>query len=531
MSYSMLIIAVILVVSFVVARRPSRTLPPTSSRTSPRRRKILRIVFVSVGALLLLLVSYGTWRDIHAPYPSQSGPVPTIHVPTLSLEEIISANPQWDEEDTRRSLVGARLLVQILLIDVSGPAPIVLDIDEYDMIWDPDDIQEIVKDVDQNGCKGRLVLSVTDVWSWGRPRYYARFSLNRDWESSRGGGSYGGGGGMLNSEPETTAVFREDRPGWLAISAQPGLQIENRLELVIYVRLAGSDDPLMSIPVTDLPEVSRDLSREALGLASLPPGLLLETDVSPAFRLLGRMELSPLLLLGAALGLARLAKRYSVGVMIAVPAAVLLVVLADWSAVSMHAAHLADRDATMETRYSAASRLAETFFFRRTASEAMTQVADNPAQPEPLRNITRLLSRGLDAATVPLRQYVSTSKLVPLTVVDADGRNLAAAAAVFSDDLGNKWQHPMLMIVAVDEASVTITLSHAIIALSQVDCYERIIMMDDQLRPHVIGTADDFAAAIDATNSRGLVESDVWKNVIMPALMPPPSDEAGRPAE
>ncbi len=530
MALGLLIIPVILVVFLVVARRPSRTLPRTPGRASPRRRKIVRIVLVGVGAFLLLVVSHATWRDIHAPYASPAGSAATIHLPTQSVEQIALARPEWSGDNT--PAVGARLIIQVVLIDTSGPAPVVLNVDEYDTIWDPNDTELVVKEMNRRECKGTYTITVTDLSIWNGPSNQLidplQGGVTLEWRL-RGGGGAGYTSGPV-STPMMVSIRWASRPGRSALSLLAGLERRAHLELTAYVRLAGKDDPLKAVPVTELEEISAldksgealDLSREALDLGSLPHGLLLEADVPPAFRLLGRMGISSLLLLGAALGLARLAKRYSVGVMIAVPAAVLLVVLADRSAVSVHEAHLMDRDATMETRYSAASRLAETFFFRRTASEAMTQVADDPAQPEPLRNITRLLSRGLDAADQPLSHSVSRSNHGTFTI-DNEGRRLSGFKTIYNDDdYVSSWTHPMLLLVEVDKSLWSSNYDKAYIALSQVDCYRRIVTLDDQLTARIIGTEADFIAAVDAF---GLSESDVWKNVILPALMPAAAGE------
>ncbi len=531
MGIGILAILIVLVVIFVVPRLSGRRIGRTPDRLSPRRRKIIRIAMVAVGASLLLVVTFATWRDLRTPYEVADGPVLTLRVPTQSIGEIAANHPEW--HGVNRPVLNARLIVSVLLVDMSGPSPIVLNVDEHDANWtwelnDDNPQNRIVKKIDRPECEGTYTIAVRELLAWystaATPMSGLSGQVDIEWKSP---------GQRVNSNsgtprgPVNAYVGPVRRPAWLELSMLPRLQERGYLTLLAYVNLAEDDDPLKSIPVTDLPEISnRDVSAQALEVGSMPAGMLwhaVEYTV-PASRLLDRTGVSAFLLFGAALGLARLARRYALGVMLAVPAVVLLMVLADWTAVSAHSGHLLNDSATVKGRQRAARRAAGTFFFRRTASEAMTRVVDDLTQPEPLRNTARLLSRGLDAVAAPLHQPIGSTR-------SSTGYNQGLGIGIRQCLYRDKAGRPLLLCVQLSNTSSSTAWDVGYVAMSQMDSYRRIVTLDDQLAVQVIGTEADFDAAVVASERYDEQEADVWRNVILPALMPPPPDEAAQPAE
>ncbi|MHC4563863.1 MAG: hypothetical protein ACYS8X_13980, partial [Planctomycetota bacterium] len=312
---------VVVAVVVIVSRGSARASVPKADTPARRRRKtIVRFASGAVGLAIVVAVSIGTWLDIRSTYNFGDAEAPTIQMPTRSLEQMAADHPEWTEDEC--PLDRARLLFHVVVIDRSKFERRIAHVEQFEIDWP--DSPAIVRKIDTPECRGTLRLQIHEVVAdarefWDAPKVSGRYDM--EWRGT--GGGYSSRGGSFHGGMEVGSFTLRGRPfSWQRLlSVVPAAGSDVRSYVNIAVHLVDPDDQLRDAPATVLvpDELAEDESRLWPWHGLTPLNLNYGPDMPSAFALIGRMGLSFLLVLLAGLLLARLARRYLVGALIAVP--------------------------------------------------------------------------------------------------------------------------------------------------------------------------------------------------------------------
>ena len=473
---------------------------------SPRTRRIVRYVTGSVGVMIIAALVVVTWLDVRGTDDFAEDAPPTVHLPTKSVEQIIDEHPEWVDQGPQ--LKSARLLFHVLVIGPSKLTPHLLHLEELEIDWPKDRIA--VQEIRAPGCDGTLEIEIDHVEIRRRerperPTVWGQYDI--DFRGSSGGSA--GQGGVFVPGGAVVLSLSRQRGSWLSLlSALPAAEVRAYAYLLIFTHLAEADDPLRPAPATELIEGEAAQSAVQTTSYGVPVPLDLEygADLPPAFVLIGRTGLSFLLVLLAGMLTARLFRRYAVGLLVTFPVLILAVIACDRAALAYHQVHLTDDAQPMDVRRLAAVKTASTFFFKRTASQALIELATSERTPAELVDLAWPLARALTASEAPFD-------------FDIRGSHGGSRGDYLYDLYTDQDYQPVLMLVG-DGSTYVGSRDLAYIALSQEGTFRRIVTFDETLAARVIGTEKDFETAAQGLARDGYPEQSgrIWDNVIVPAV-------------
>ncbi len=206
--------------------------------------------------------------------------------------------------------------------------------------------------------------------------------------------------------------------------------------------------------------------------------------------------------------------------------AILAVVLAFvpvWDRISLdfHSSRLKDSSAPLHERFTASTKAADTFFFRKTAAKALQKVAGDESAFPRLRRQCNYLSRYLEALSLSVlseaNRYNFTSE--SNCYIESLGSNISLC--VIEDSVSGPQWLLFEMSESISDFHFPSLRDHdfllASLLMQKIE-HQRIIMLDDDLEVQVIGTESDFKEAMKAIERRAFPESKVFHRVILPFI-------------
>ena len=515
-----LILIVAVVAVLVVSRRgphPVSLRPITPAYL--RRKRLFRRACGGLGGLILIASLVSTWWNSQSTYREVDPPESfSVLEPTKIFAEIAESHPLWQRDQT--DVQNARLLVQMVGVDLAVMTPRVVWADSEVIDWPEQEAVE--RTVDFRGQERQLRIEIENInirsFDDDPPNLhiYGDIQLKSRSTSSSSGGylseaypRVASPGGRFGASPPTTTMP----------SIVPLADRNEYPRLLVRAHLVSPDDPLMKVPATALLDSCPDL-KEAKGywgiLTPLKP--YREWGLPPAFDLISRMGIGFVAILAAGLLLARLWRRYLIGVGIMLPAMLALVVIADSANLSSHAARLENESLPTPHRMLAAIRTGQTFFYGESAVQQLSEVAKDPTADRPLARLASKLALVINVAMNPSPFRTpggSSSGSVGGPTVN--GRSLSGCYdVVLQDSRGDA----LLLCVYRLEQGYSIGNEPTRIILSQVPALRRIVIVSEAYSVRVIGTERDFVEAIASRERPFEDDNGVWRRLILPALYP-----------
>ena len=174
---------------------------------------------------------------------------------------------------------------------------------------------------------------------------------------------------------------------WLSLS--PGQP--HQYSIFCLPTRAADDDPLRAAPAAELARLKEAELQAGMRMArEAAPGRAIE-DGPPGLRFLAHLGSTSFVLIAAAVLLSQTASRKSLAFAGWLAAIVILAGAMDRAALGIHAGRLLDARATARERQLACLRMADTFFFRKTARREVEKVLQDPALREAARTALPIL--------------------------------------------------------------------------------------------------------------------------------------------
>lgn len=483
-------------------------------RTRPRWVEWLIRGLCGAGAVAILAgVSYATWRDIQPPADVEAKATPPVMVavPTQSLADLCEAHPEWSPG---KPLAGptvqvdkVRLIGHVLVLDTANEAR-VIQAGSFDLWWTGQrsitgqvSLPAGVVNYELTVSKLRVEKDASTGQPCLRPDIYTRTEFREGASNASSGGTHRPG--------RIPLVLLKTGDGWRVRNQPNGLSLARDVErkrhscsAALILQLAGRDDPLRRVeaagllPESALAEI-RPAASETVDNQWLHRRGWRDHDDPPATQFLTRFAPAALLvLLAAALTARALFRRPGWAMLVGLPLAVIFVAAWDWADVRAQGAIAMNPGAPFSVRMGALNRVADTFFFVRTAADLAGRVERDATAPLPLRRLAGLQCRVLVATQQtwigPLG--VSGSGGVTLRYGEDDKAGTVDLRVTVASGRG----HSGPLVIAVQRATGPSLLSSEALArlvLSQPGTYRRIVAIDDDLNVTPLGTEADFLEA------------------------------------
>ena len=395
----LLIVAAVIVVIVVAARGFGRV----RMRQPRKRHLVVRIICGALGALILGAVGVGTWQTVRDCYPAVEAPA----MLTLAMPTTVVVPPEIPAGEHGVDLESARLLHQLVIVDLAQGTPRVAHVGEQELLWSRGrqamqklSAKTVTYDVDES-------LSVGQVCA---RRMGENVVIEAYGQLSLRGRSRQGSQGFDSSGPIVLGEARLRRqlgvphaPSKEPLSTASGPIARERLCVFIAVTLVAEGDPLRRIAASDwLVAHDAELREAADEFAQNDnAGIVKARTPLPGLSLAIHLGLSSLLLLVAVGLLTQLFARRTLAFVGVLTLVVLYAAVLDRSALASHLARLADADAPVATRVTAARQASDTFFYRATASERLEAIVADDTQHEALRRDARTALRWLADVAPP----------------------------------------------------------------------------------------------------------------------------------
>lgn len=353
-------------------------------RAPRRRHPILRALCAILGFGLLAAVAVGTWLDARADYADEAAPAATLRLPSRPspLPSSIPPAPESVDLDKGRFLLHVVVVQESL--DEVGPVQAV----EYELRLPEDRGKEFRPSLELPGYGVEFSFSVDKIQAgredgtvvlnpWGDHSLTLRRRLGT---SSSSGTLHGVHVRFVGHEPRVKNLF----------SISPGAA--RSYSLFVLPTLVADDDPLRRAAAAELMREKEGLLRAALKRdgRSLRTRAGVESD-APGVSLMDQVGATSLLLLLAAVLLSQVARRKSLAFAGWLAAIVVLAGAMDRAALGLHASRLENAQAPVRDRRRACARMADTFFFRKTARDRVEKALQDPAVKDVARTTLTIL--------------------------------------------------------------------------------------------------------------------------------------------
>ena len=359
----------------------------------PRHRpRPVRIVCGTLGAGLLTALVVATVWQAGEIYVRQERTKDVLHLPSIQPPTIAGG-----EERFLIYVVGTTKDLG------TGALPVL--IHELDVKWPEDKGKELEWSFDASGFRNHMSLSVQEVErveDRGKEFLSLRAEYKDRYESTsrRGGGAGDRTLPWKNAADRWSSITNLQEVDFGALTEASFLalvprRVVSHIEIRALAARASSDDPLriaswkeflQETEFMNQPE-DRNASRMSFGSSEwVPPG---------GFPLLMHVGTSLGLLTVPASLLSQLSRRRELAIAGLLPASMLLDAGLDRSVLHVHQARLAAKDAVLETRALVLDLLETSFFFRGTGLIAAGKMAQDPSEPEILREKAERIVRRL----------------------------------------------------------------------------------------------------------------------------------------
>jgi hypothetical protein len=415
-------VIIVIVAAGVAVRfaRRGRPGPLLAGRRPRKRRLVTRIVCGSLGGLILLAVTIGTFREVGRVYAG----LEAQDIPEVSLPALPPPTPEAPANGHQADLRECRILFHLLIGEAANGTFVPVRAFEHDIRM-PDDAGKLLADefevdgfqvfyrpwvdradvvVDEHGLRIRPFGGVD--FSWRTP-----------------GSSSGGGGHFHEVGVQGLGALGWGRPRRAPLSVVPGAA--SRLHAVFIVTLVRPDDPLKKAPVPELVRLhARKIARAARARTRVAHRRDMDVPM-PGLALAVHIGASALLLAVAAGLLSQVFARRLLAFAGTFAGVVLFAAILDRAALGSHLSRVEDKEAPLGTRMTACARAGETFFYRKTAFRRIGAVLEDESTPPELKILGREVRK-----TVSRLDYLRRQ----LDAQDEDARLEAAELLLFSGD-------------------------------------------------------------------------------------------------
>jgi hypothetical protein len=390
------VVAVAVIVFLIVrATRGSGAFRDLATRRPRRRRLVTRIVCGSLGGLILLAITIGTFREVGRVYATDEKAAGlTLRAPTKALE--LPERPAGRRSD---ELEHARVLFAVVIAEQRGGEWVPVHVAEYELRLPEDRGVPLAGRMDVHGrtvnyeFRVDKVLATKDRTALDLLGGHMRFSVDR-WSSRSGGMRY-----------EPVAHIHEVGGGWRDVKSPLSVARGRTPELHAFhvATLVSGDDPLKSVPAAEIIRTRRAEFRRAT--RQLDTGyrrrMLSDEDI-PLRGLAAAVHFgaASLLLLVAAILFSQLFARKGLAFAGTLAGVVLFAAVLDRAALGSHLSRIEDKEGPLATRLTGCVHAADTFFYRGTAAGRLRSVLKDDATPEPLRDLAMEIDVELDGSPI-----------------------------------------------------------------------------------------------------------------------------------
>jgi hypothetical protein len=363
-------------------RRRSTFAPGRSRRRHPRHIAV-RIICGFIGIGILVALGVGALREVRGVQALFH--LPTKHSPVLP-EPIKDKNVSSANVD--KTDVKARLLVHFIFFRNEFP----VHAEEVEVHLPADRGREFRKTGELGALDFDISLRFEDLEAFTRSangpqeQYIgAKYRLSYGTDNTLGGGFGLFSPGDLRNYGDAKKIdILESRDG------------QTTIQVVCLARLIALDDPLKTARFSEL--LVQDVNWNHRNfLASGSSGLVESFDGinSAGFQLMKHARGSFVLLMLAALFLSQCFTRRGLAFAGMLALCVLYVATLERAELAMHVSRLENRNLSIDTRLAAAESLSETFFYRRSAAEALVRNVNDQTIPECWRQCMLMRSNDL----------------------------------------------------------------------------------------------------------------------------------------
>ncbi|MHC4249017.1 MAG: hypothetical protein ACYS9X_07810 [Planctomycetota bacterium] len=405
-------LAVVALIVFLIVRatRGGGAFRAFATRRPRKRRLVTRIVCGSLGGLILLAVTVGTFREVGSVYATDDEAAGLkLRVPTKELK--LPEKPAGRHSD---ELEDARLLFAIVIAERRGGEWIPVRADEHELRFPEDRGVSLAGRMDVHGrtvsydFRVDKVLATEDRTALDLLGGHMRFSVDR-WSSRSGGMRY-----------EPVAHIHDVGGGWQHAKSPLSIALGPTPELHAFhvATFVSADDPLTSVPAAELIRSRRAEFRRATRQldAGYGPRIFSDEDIPlRGFAAATHFGVASLLLLVAAILFSQLFARKGLAFAGTLAGVVLFTAVLDRAALGSHLSRVEDKEALLAARMTGCVHAADTFFYRGTAGSRLRSVLEDDATPGALRDLAGEIEIELDKSPIgrsvgyfvgyPARQY------------------------------------------------------------------------------------------------------------------------------
>ena len=390
-----LVIAVLVI--FAVVFGAGRRLRLMPGRRPRPLHLVVRIICGSLGALIVGAIAVGTLKEAQSVYaPGGANAAATVHVPTKPAPPL----PVPKKDSDVRAIDKARLLVQLVLVDRSGPQPAAIEVQEFQLRWPEDRGKEFGRRMTVKQGRRTTVLTpafaltelesrreyeTKEVELQGHGISLTNFVTTADTWSATGST---GGPPIFGVVQRMWCATAPSEPGNDPLSVVRNVAPAQRLELMGFMTLLAQDDPLKPVSLDEFlksKEGAMGGVSRAGGVHSTRSEDWVHRMPMRGFLLAEHTGLSALLLLVAAILLSMCFARRGLAFAGTLAAMVLYVALLDRVVLGVHMSKLEDAKAPVGVRCTACIQASDTFFYRETARERIQAVGEDAKASAPLR--------------------------------------------------------------------------------------------------------------------------------------------------
>lgn len=379
--------SVILLVTFIVVLVMRKGVVLGGSRRPRNRHAITRVICGLIGVGILVALAIGTSNHVDAIYAAgESAEKITLRLPA---EATSSREPNEEGGDSEKQ--NTRALVHFVFAERTAAGYVPMHAEEIEVDWPRDRHEQIERRGSISDFSYELQLFVGGGTSTV-PAGSTKFRLPIQVQYRIHAGTYTSSGTRNESLAVTTPLVIDTFHSWTknALSVVQGPH--DRYTLFGFLYLSARDDPLDEVSLASyatrvpFPEVDLENWRQPSYWSP---------EVPAYFRLIEDIELPAFLILIAAIFFAQMFARRGLAFAGMMCLCLLFTAVLDRVAVSAHASRLADTNLSPQIRHRAIDSLAETFFYRQTAVEAVTAAEADSANPPALRKSAHEAVRSL----------------------------------------------------------------------------------------------------------------------------------------
>lgn len=353
----------------------------------PRSRHwITRLICGALGGGLVVAIAVCTIAETRRVYAE---PVPMeFRIPTLPPPEI---------RNDHKPLQKGRFLLHVVIVSWFEGAMMPLEGLSYDLHWPQDADRSFNSTFQSGGVKVNWELSLSEIRSY-RYKDESMLDVNGSWNLRAKGPNFSSAtSGGLHFPALDRIYSSRDQVSFFSL-ARWG---DGSVAILLDLTPVREEDPLKGGTFEDLLAIRGNevwTNQASAGLSEFPRG---SGSAAPAQELILVLQGNLLILLAAAILLAQLFQRRSLGFVKTAACLLLFVGALDRVVLRVHESRLREGGAPVEQRLVACGHLPSTAFFRKTALRDLEVTASDQASPPALRALARQLAEREKRTNLP----------------------------------------------------------------------------------------------------------------------------------